>query len=215
MEHRPISFRVGVGVGVGVDDGAGFTVTVTCFVTVPPQPVAVKEYVVVLAGLTERLPGAGIPPMFWSMLADDAFVTAPQASVVASPALIGLGEAVNDAMTGGPGQAGAAGGFAAAGGATGGFAELDTVVVVGKVVVKVAVGPPTVGKVVVNGVVTPPTVGKVVVKPPLAGGIGGLASEMLGTAITVTVTDWLVITVFALLNARTVNVCSPGCAFHA
>ncbi|MDE3091338.1 MAG: hypothetical protein KGJ80_18380, partial [Chloroflexota bacterium] len=33
-----------------------FTITVTCFDVVPPQPVAVNRYVVVLPGLMVRLP---------------------------------------------------------------------------------------------------------------------------------------------------------------
>jgi hypothetical protein len=95
---------------------AGCTVTVTCFVVIPPQPAAVKVYVVVVAGLTLLLPPAlDILPMSLSMIADVALVMAPQVNVVEFPAMIGLGDAANDAITGGPGHAVGGGGFAGSG----------------------------------------------------------------------------------------------------
>lgn len=81
------------------------TVTVTWRETTPPQPLAVRVYMVVVVGLITMDPGVPMPPMPWSMSARSASVTAPQLSVTASPGATALGLASKDAMTGGPGQA--------------------------------------------------------------------------------------------------------------
>ncbi len=99
--------------GCGWD--AGLTATLTCRRVVPPQPVAVSVKVVVPPGLTFVEPGVPTPPMPGSMDALVAFDTAPQESVVDCPAVIVLGLALKDAITGGPGHAGAGGGATAAG----------------------------------------------------------------------------------------------------
>ena len=86
------------------------TTMVTCFLTVPPQPVAVSVYVLVVPGLTVLEPGVGTPPMSGSITALVALVTAPQLSVLDWPAVIVLGLAAKDAITGGPGHTGGWGG---------------------------------------------------------------------------------------------------------
>ena len=90
-----------------------------CLVVIPPQPAAVKVNAVVVAGLTLLLPPAlEMFPMPLSMIADVALVMAPQVNVVEFPAVIGLGDAANDATSGGPGHA--VGGGGCGGGGFGG-----------------------------------------------------------------------------------------------
>ena len=48
---------------VGTGDAGGLTVIVTELVTVPPGPVAVKVYVVVVVGVTEVEPSTLTPPI--------------------------------------------------------------------------------------------------------------------------------------------------------
>ena len=78
--------------------------TVTVFRVVPPQPVAVRVYVVVVGGLTVVEPGVPTPPTPGSIDALVALSTLPQFNVDDWPAVIVPGLAVKDAITGGPGQ---------------------------------------------------------------------------------------------------------------
>ena len=84
----------------GGESGRGLTTIVTRLVVVPPRPVAVSVYVVVVGGFTTVDPDVATPPTLGSMTTFSAFVT-DQLSVLDSPAGIVLGFASNDAITGG------------------------------------------------------------------------------------------------------------------
>jgi hypothetical protein len=88
--NDPIAGAPGHG-GTGV-----FTITVTWREIVPPQPVALKRYVVVFAGLTVRLPDAPTPPMPLSTTTESALEIPPQLKFTESPVSIVLGEAVKN-----------------------------------------------------------------------------------------------------------------------
>jgi hypothetical protein len=77
------------------------TVTVTSFVAVPPHPVAVSLYVVVVVGLAHRDPGDPTSPKPPGLSTTDLtsgplvpFLTSPQLNCTCCPAVIVLGEAV-------------------------------------------------------------------------------------------------------------------------
>jgi hypothetical protein len=80
------------------------TITVTVAWLVPPDPVAVRVYVVVTAGETLWLPGVATPFIPWSIVTAVALVTAPQASVAAEPTTIVQGAHVKEEMTGASGK---------------------------------------------------------------------------------------------------------------
>lgn len=75
--------------------GGGTTVTMANAERVPPDPLAVSVYVVVLCGRTVVVPVNAIPPMPLSMLAEVALEMAHE-SVAASPSPIAAGIAVKE-----------------------------------------------------------------------------------------------------------------------
>ena len=77
----------------------GTTVTLTEAVAVPPGPVAVRVYVVVVFGTSVRVPSTATAPTPWSIEQLVAFVVC-QLRVVLQPAWMGLGLAVKELMTG-------------------------------------------------------------------------------------------------------------------
>ena len=110
--------RVGVAVGsvvgviavVGASVGAGdglLTVIVTCAILTFAPQTAVMVKVVVVPGVTVVLPGVATPPISLSISANCAPKTLPQLRVADCPAVIVVGDAVNDSMTGVNGQFGA------------------------------------------------------------------------------------------------------------
>ena len=89
-----MSSKVIVGHGL-----ADVTVTVAVAVELPPPFVAVRVYVVVVAGLTDVLVVPVTTPTPWSIESVVAPVTL-QESVELAPGAIEVGDAVKDAITG-------------------------------------------------------------------------------------------------------------------
>jgi hypothetical protein len=81
-----------LGVAEKLMTGAASTVTVTCAVAVPPGPVAVSWYVVVVGGDTDAKPETGRLPMPWSIETLMAWST-DHARVALSPSPIVRGDA--------------------------------------------------------------------------------------------------------------------------
>jgi hypothetical protein len=196
------------------DAADGVTGTVICFVVIPPQPAAVKVYTVVVAGLTLLVPpDLEILAMSLSMIADVALVMTPQVNVVELPAMIELGDAVNDAITGGPGHGVGEGGCGGGGLGGSGCEDGWVGVAVGagvRVAVTAAVDP--VASVTVVAAVDP-IVGVTVVAA------GSAVDVAVGGASATEGLTWMEMEAGSLeapaaLNARTVTVWVPEVAFQ-